>query len=120
MKQMRCALSQPFLWVNKHGDRFYNESFGSVFSDVYNAMTANGGLMWSIFDDTMRRSMIDNGPLTPFNAIVVPAYLSMLFGLPYWLTAAQILAGQAIACYGLGYPLLTLLRQRADLAGRLG
>ncbi|NLT22273.1 MAG: FAD-dependent oxidoreductase [Syntrophorhabdus sp.] len=72
MKQMRCALSQPFLWVNKHGDRFYNESFGSVFSDVYNAMTANGGLMWSIFDDAMRRSMVDSGPLTPFNAIVVP------------------------------------------------
>lgn len=72
MKQMRCALSQPFLWVNKRGDRFYNESFGSVFSDVYNAMTANGGLMWSIFDDSMRRSMVDNGPLTPFNAIVVP------------------------------------------------
>jgi fumarate reductase flavoprotein subunit len=72
MKQMRCALSQPFLWVNKHGDRFYNESFGSVFSDVYNAMTANGGLMWSIFDDNMRRYMVENGPLTPFNAIVVP------------------------------------------------
>lgn len=72
MKQMRCALSQPFLWVNKHGDRFYNESFGSVFSDVYNAMTSNGGLMWSIFDDHMRRRMVENGPLTPFNAIVVP------------------------------------------------
>jgi len=72
MKQMRCALSQPFLWVNKHGDRFYNESFGSVFSDVYNAMTSNGGLMWSIFDDTMRRYMVEKGPLTPFNAIVVP------------------------------------------------
>jgi flavin-dependent dehydrogenase len=27
LKQMRCALSQPFLWVNRHGDRFYNESF---------------------------------------------------------------------------------------------
>ncbi|HOW55666.1 MAG TPA: FAD-dependent oxidoreductase [Syntrophorhabdaceae bacterium] len=72
MKQMRCALSQPFLWVNRQGDRFYNESFGSVFSDVYNAMTSNGGLMWSIFDDSMRRYMIENGPLTPFNAIVVP------------------------------------------------
>jgi fumarate reductase flavoprotein subunit len=72
MKQMRCALSQPFLWVNKHGERFYNESFGSVFSDVYNAMTSSGGLMWSIFDDNMRKYMIDNGPLTPFNAIVVP------------------------------------------------
>jgi fumarate reductase flavoprotein subunit len=72
MQQTRCALSQPFLWVNKAGDRFYNESLGSVFSDVYNAMTANGGLMWSIFDDKMRRMMIESGPLTPFNAIVVP------------------------------------------------
>ena len=72
MKEMRCALSQPFLWVNKHGDRFYNESFGSVFSDVYNAMTSNGGLMWSIFDDSMKRNMVEEGPLTPFNNIVVP------------------------------------------------
>lgn len=72
LQQMRCALSQPFLWVNRFGDRFYNESLGSVFSDVYNAMTANGGLMWSIFDDRMRTSMIEKGPLTPFNAIVVP------------------------------------------------
>jgi len=72
MKQTRCALSQPFLWVNKHGDRFYNESLGSVFSDVYNAMTSNGGLMWSIFDDNMKKYMVENGPLTPFNAIVVP------------------------------------------------
>jgi fumarate reductase flavoprotein subunit len=72
MKQMRCALSQPFLWVNKHGDRFYNESYGSVFSDVYNAMTSNGGLMWSIFDGNMKNYMVENGPLTPFNAIVVP------------------------------------------------
>ncbi len=72
MKQTRCALSQPFLWVNKHGDRFYNETLGSVFSDVYNAMTSNGGLMWSIFDENMRKYMVENGPLTPFNAIVVP------------------------------------------------
>ena len=72
LKQTRCALSQPFLWVNRQGERFYNESLGSVFSDVYNAMTSNGGLMWSIFDDNMRQSMVEKGPLTPFNAIVVP------------------------------------------------
>nr|WP_320015742.1 FAD-dependent oxidoreductase [uncultured Desulfobacter sp.] len=72
MQQARCALSQPFLWVNRHGERFYNESLGSVFSDVYNAMTSNGGLMWSVFDDNMRKFMVEKGPLTPFNAIVVP------------------------------------------------
>lgn len=72
LKQTRCALSQPFLWINKHGDRFYNESLGPVFSDAYNAMTSNGGLMWSIFDENMKNNMIKNGPITPFNAIVVP------------------------------------------------
>jgi len=72
LKQMRCALIQPYLWVNKHGDRFYNESLGSIFSDVYNAMTSSGGLLWSIFDDHMKRQMIETGPLIPFNDIVVP------------------------------------------------
>lgn len=71
-KQARTALSQPFLWVNRHGERFYNESSGSSFTDVYNAMTMNGGVMYSIFDDAMRKKMIAEGPVTPFNAIVVP------------------------------------------------
>ncbi|MBN1907967.1 MAG: FAD-binding protein [Deltaproteobacteria bacterium] len=72
LKQTRCALIQPYLWVNKQGERFYNESLGSIFSDVYNAMTSNGGIMWSIFDEKMKRSLIENGPLIPFNDIVVP------------------------------------------------
>jgi fumarate reductase flavoprotein subunit len=72
LKQVRCALVQPFLWINNLGERFYNESYGSVFSDVYNAMTSNGGLMWSIFDQKMYESMVEHGPIIPFNAIVVP------------------------------------------------
>lgn len=72
LKQTRAALSQPFLWVNKAGDRFYNESQGSSFTNVYNAMTSNGGVMYSIFDDHMKQMMEANGPLIPFNAIVVP------------------------------------------------
>lgn len=60
-------------------------------------------------------------PLPPviINAIVVPAYLSVLFEVPYWATVGQVLLGQAVACYALGYPLLTLLCRREDLAGRL-
>lgn len=72
LKQTRAALSQPFLWVNRHGERFYNESAGSSFSDVYNAMTSNGGVMYSVFDEAMKQRMIASGPLIPFNAIVVP------------------------------------------------
>lgn len=59
-------------------------------------------------------------PLPPVvvNAVVVPAYLHVLFALPYWLTAGQVLAGQILACYVLGYPLLLLL-SRGGLAQRL-
>jgi len=71
LKQTRTALSQPFLWVNQTGDRFYNESQGSSFTNVYNAMTSNGGVMYSIFDESMKQKMMNSGPLTPFNAIVV-------------------------------------------------
>jgi fumarate reductase flavoprotein subunit len=71
-KQARTSLSQPFLWVNRRGERFFNESNGSSFTDVYNAMTMNGGVMYSIWDDKMRKKMVSEGPVTPFNAIVVP------------------------------------------------
>ncbi|MGE4268164.1 MAG: FAD-dependent oxidoreductase [Deferribacterales bacterium] len=71
LKQTRAALSQPFLWVNQTGDRFYNESQGSSFTNVYNAMTSNGGVMYSVFDESMKQRMINSGPLIPFNAIVV-------------------------------------------------
>ncbi|MDQ2084623.1 FAD-dependent oxidoreductase [Xanthobacteraceae bacterium Astr-EGSB] len=71
LKQMRCALAQPFLWVNFQGERFFNESHGSSFTDVYNALTANRGRMFSIFDEKMKQRMINEGPYIPFNAIVV-------------------------------------------------
>lgn len=60
-------------------------------------------------------------PLPPvvLNALIVPAYLHLIFNLPYALTAAQILIGQTVACYGVGYPLLSLLMRRPDLADRL-
>jgi fumarate reductase flavoprotein subunit len=71
LKQMRCALAQPFLWVNYQGDRFFNESQGSSFTDVYNVLTANRGRMFSVFDEKMKQRMINEGPYIPFNAIVV-------------------------------------------------
>jgi fumarate reductase flavoprotein subunit len=71
LKQMRCALAQPFLWVNYQGERFFNESNGSSFTDVYNVLTANRGRMFSVFDEKMKQRMINEGPYIPFNAIVV-------------------------------------------------
>lgn len=44
LKQGRCALAQPWLWVDHTGRRFFNESRGSVFVDVYNAITEVRGM----------------------------------------------------------------------------
>ncbi len=54
-------------------------------------------------------------PLPPIilNSFGVAAYLHVLFGEPYWFFVISIGAGEIIACYGLGYPLLKfLLRKR--------
>lgn len=47
-------------------------------------------------------------PLPPviLNALVVSWYVARLSGLPYAPTAAYIFAGEAAACFVLGYPLL--------------
>ncbi len=71
LKESRAALSQPFLWVNKFGQRFYNEGNGRYWNDNHNAMTANGGVMFSIFDENMKNKLIKEGPLTDFNQIVI-------------------------------------------------
>ena len=71
LKQGRCALAQPWLWVDHTGRRFFNESRGSVFVDVYNAMTSAGGVLYTIFDQEKMDRMIQKGAVLPFNAIVL-------------------------------------------------
>ena len=71
LKQGRCALAQPWLWVDHTGRRFFNESRGSVFVDVYNAMTSAGGVLYTIFDQQKMDQMVQKGAVLPFNAIVL-------------------------------------------------
>ena len=71
LKQGRCALAQPWLWVDHTGRRFFNESRGSVFVDVYNAMTSASGVSYTIFDQEKMDRMINQGAVLPFNAIVL-------------------------------------------------
>lgn len=70
LKHGRCALVQPWLWVNREGERFYNESRGSLFTDVYAAMTNAGGVMYTILDQNKYDRLVNEGALIPFNAIV--------------------------------------------------
>ncbi len=53
-------------------------------------------------------------PLPPIlvNGFGVALYLSYLLKIPYLTTALYILLGEVVACFGLGYPLLTLLERR--------
>ena len=50
-------------------------------------------------------------PLPPvlLNAFGVSLYLHFLFKLPYWLTVVYVGAGEIVACYLLGYPLLRII-----------
>ena len=55
-------------------------------------------------------------PLPPvlINAFVIGAVLSYVLGLPFLLTAAEVGLGQVGACYGLGMPLLLLIKRTGD------
>ncbi len=62
-------------------------------------------------------SKIDNRYLVPLppviiNAVIVGMVLSVVLELPFYLTAAWVGAGQVVACYGLGLPLLLFLEKR--------
>lgn len=52
-------------------------------------------------------------PSVLFNALIVGALLVYVYnvGVPYWMAAAYVGAGQAIACFVLGIPLLLVLER---------
>ena len=56
-------------------------------------------------------------PLPPvvINAAVVGAVLHYVLELPFYLTFFWVGAGQVVACYGLGLPLLHVLDKRRDI-----
>ena len=61
-------------------------------------------------------------PLPPIvvNALGVSLYLHLLFQLPYWITALYVGAGEIVAVFVLGYPLLLVLLRRKKLLETLG
>ncbi|MEL7604315.1 MAG: QueT transporter family protein, partial [Bacillota bacterium] len=52
-------------------------------------------------------------PAVLVNALVVGWLLADVYGVgaPYWVCALYVAAGQLVACYGLGMPLLLLLER---------
>ncbi len=49
-----------------------------------------------------------------FNAFLVSLYLHALFEWPYWLTVVSIGLSQTLVVFGLGYPLVQLLKKLQD------
>lgn len=56
-------------------------------------------------------------PLPPvvLNAIIVSWYVARLVGAPYGATALYIFAGEAVACYAIGYPLLMFIMRNKSV-----
>jgi fumarate reductase flavoprotein subunit len=56
------AVIQPDLWVNTHGERFCDE--GITFFDTSSGnvnVKSKEGYTWTVFDDSIKQSMIENG-----------------------------------------------------------
>lgn len=65
----------------------------------------------------VKRSWLVPLPPVALNAFIVAGVLAFTSQMPYWPWVLSIGAGQAVACYGLGYPLLLLLRRYPRLFG---
>ncbi len=48
------------------------------------------------------------------NGFLISLYLYHLFGLPYWFTALSITISQAIVIFGIGYPLISFLKNKKE------
>ncbi len=67
----------------------------------------------AILSRRMPRRLVPVPPIA-VNAVAVGIMLSVLLNFPLWLSVLYVAAGQVVACYGLGYPLLLLLQKFRD------
>ena len=51
-------------------------------------------------------------PPVVLNALGVGYYLHIIIGMPLWISIGWVVLGQAIACFGLGLPLLYAIQKR--------
>jgi fumarate reductase flavoprotein subunit len=71
--QLEFAVIQPDLWVDSTGVRFCDESIGFYDTPVGNAAARQkDGYTYSLFDETIKQSMIENGIIKSTTARVPP------------------------------------------------
>ena len=76
-------------------------------------------LLAALLTARCRRAALAPLPPVLLNGLVVSGALALTLKLPYLPTAAAVTLGEALACYGLGYPLLRYLVKRPDLLEKL-
>lgn len=94
-------------------------NLGSPFLIWDLTLGAGGTLVAALLTRRMDKPYLAPLPAVIVNAVVVSAYVAPLSGMPYGLVALYIGAGEAVACYGLGYPLLLYLLRNGRTAGAL-
>lgn len=105
---------------------FYPEAIPGLFVGVMVANILGGLGPWDIFGGSFvtlagafvtyrwRDSIIAYLSPIVLNAFLISAYLSVLYGMPYWLTVLSIGASEAAVVFGIGYPLVRFLRSRIN------
>jgi len=72
----------------------------------------------AILTSRMPNKILAALPPVAFNALVVGGYLSAILEIPAVPTMVYVGLGEAVACFGLGVPLLSLLERRFRRGGR--
>ncbi len=116
MMQVRVAESLtvlPFLWP----DTTVGLVLGCLVANIvggYGLLDMGLGsvatLLAALITSRLKRETLAPLPPVVLNGLIVGAYLSHILGTPMAVTMAYVAAGQVVACYGLGLPLLRVAR----------
>lgn len=84
---------------------------GGIIDIVFGSLAT---LIAAILSRMMRKRWLVPLPPVVINGFVIGWVLYRVYGLPYWPSVGTVTAGQLVACYGLGYPLLLLLEKHKE------
>ncbi len=85
-------------------------NFNSPLGMVDVILGSGASLLAAIITSKIKDKRLVPLPSIIVNAIVIPFVLRYTLGLPYFINMLWVGFGQTIACYGLGYPLIILLK----------
>ncbi len=94
--------------------------FGSPLGLMDVAVGSLATLAAAFLASKMKKRWLVPLPAVLLNAFLVAWVLNVMLELPYWLNVLYVGLGQAIACYGIGMPLLYLLERNRKVLFKNG